>query len=101
MQMSSAQVAISGSQSENSMPLSPWRSNARGLAHTFAVGLINASFKSLVSDSGSGRPSHFFISGFGSNKSSWLGPPSIKSKIMFFALAGKLGGFGANGLVEG
>jgi hypothetical protein len=47
--------------------------------------------------SGSGCPARLRSSGFGSNVSRWLGPPSMNRKMTDFALAGKCVGFGANG----
>ena len=79
------------------MPLWPYGLNSRGLASTAAVGLMNASLRSLVIDGGSGLPCHFCSSGLGSNRSIWLGPPSMNRKITFFALAGKCGFRGASG----
>ena len=67
---------------------------------TAAVGLMKASCKSLVSDAGRGLPSHFSSSGFGSNKSSWLGPPSMNMKMTFLAFGANIGGLGASGFVS-
>ena len=69
----------------------------RGLASTAAFGLINASFRSLVIAGGSGLPCHFCSSGLGSNRSIWLGPPSMNRKMTFFALGAKCGFLGASG----
>ena len=63
--------------SENSIPHCPWRVNTRGLAQILAVGLMKANLKSFVIDGGSAWPSHFFISGLGSNRSIWLGAPDM------------------------
>src|ERR1700704_6481191 len=82
------------------MPDLPWGVNLRGLARTAAVGLMKASWRSLVSDAGSGLPFHFSSSGLGSNRSSWLGPPSMNMKMTFFAFGANMGGFGARGLVS-
>ena len=73
------------------MPLWPYGWNVRGLASTAAFGLVNASRRSLVMDGGSGLPLHFCSSGLGSNRSIWLGPPSMNMKMTFFALGGKCG----------
>ncbi|MFN7932228.1 MAG: hypothetical protein U0R19_02815 [Bryobacteraceae bacterium] len=35
-------------------------------------------------------PAYFDNPGFGSKRSSWLGPPSMNMKMTFFAFAGKL-----------
>src|SRR5262249_26997216 len=71
MHRSSAHVAVCGSQSENAVPHWPWQVKVRGLAQTWAVGLMKASLSPSprASDSGSGFPSHFLISGFGTNSS--------------------------------
>ncbi len=82
------------------MPLSPYVVNVRGLASTAAFGLVNASRRFLVISAGSGLPLHFCSSGLGSNRSIWLGPPSMNMKITFLALAGKCGFFGASGLTS-
>ena len=80
------------------MPLWPYFVNVRGLASTAAFGLVNASRRFFVMDSGKGLPLHFCNSGLGSNKSIWLGPPSMKRKMTFFAFGAKCGLFGASGL---
>ncbi len=41
---------------------------------------MKASLSWLVIDSGSGLPCHFSSSGLGSNRSSWLGAPSMKQE---------------------
>ena len=51
-------------------------------------------------DAGRGLPSHFSSSGFGSNKSSWLGPPSMNMKMTFLAFGANIGGLGASGFVS-
>ena len=51
--------------------------NAERLAMTLAVGLMKASFRSLVIDGGRDWPSYFSSAGLGSNSSYWLGPPSM------------------------
>ena len=72
-------------------PALPELLELRGLASTAAVGLMNASFKSLVIAGGRGLPCHFFSAGFGSNRSIWLGPPSMKRKMTFLAFGAKCG----------
>ena len=71
------------------MPLWPCRRNLNLLAMTLAEGLMNASFRSLVMDSGRAVPWCFSNSGFGSKSSYWLGPPSMNMKMTCFALPGK------------
>ena len=75
MHKSSAHDARCGSQSENAIPDFPYCRNGRWLAHTFAVGLMKAKRSPFRIDSGSGSPFSFSSAGFGSNRSSWLGPP--------------------------
>src|SRR5581483_6530591 len=99
-QMSSAQDAMLGMKSENSIPDWPAGLKTRGLASTAAVGLVNASFMFFVMSAGSGLPFHFASSGFGSYRSSWLGPPSTNMKMTFLALAGSGGFFGASGFTS-
>ena len=79
-----------GMKSENSMPLWPCGVKTRGLASTAAFGLVKARRRSLVSSAGSGLPCHFWSSGLGSNRSSWLGPPSMNMKMTFLALGGEV-----------
>src|ERR1041385_4422724 len=97
-QASSAQEPILGIQSENSVPLWPCGAKVRGLARTAASGLVKARRRSLVIEAGRGLPCHCWSAGLGSKRSIWLGPPSMKRKITFLALAGKCGGGGGGGL---
>src|SRR6266508_3000375 len=48
-------------------------------------------------DSGIGWPANRIKSGFGSNKSTWLGPPDMKRKMTARARGVKWGGRGASG----
>ena len=50
--------------------------------------------------SGRGLPASLLSSGFGSKRSRWLGPPSMKRNITFFALPQLWGIFGRVGLFE-
>jgi hypothetical protein len=50
-----------------------------------------------VIDSGNFSPCSSLSFGFGSNKSMWLGAPSGKKKMQFFAFGAKCGAFGING----
>src|SRR5437016_4046127 len=97
--MSSAQVARPGRTSASSMPHWPDGRKTRGLPSTEAVGLMNASLRSLVSDGGSDLPFHFCKAGLGSNRSIWLGAPSMNRKMTFLALAGNCGARGSSGSV--
>src|SRR5258708_7639577 len=99
-QISSAQEAVLAMKSEYSAPHWPYGLNSRGLARTAAVGLMKASLSWLVIDGGSGLPCHFFNSGLGSNRSTWLGAPSMNMKMTFLALAGSGGALGASGSVR-
>src|SRR5437660_12626727 len=91
-----AQAATLESKSETSVPHWPYAVNVRGLGKTWAVGLMKASCSSFVTDAGNGMPAHFFSAGLGSNRSSWLGAPSMNRKITLFALAEKWGRLGAS-----
>src|SRR6266567_3904918 len=48
-----------------------------------------------------GCPARRIKSGFGSNKSTWLGPPDMKRKITRRARGAKCGAFGASGFGKG
>src|SRR5207247_9164128 len=52
----------------------------------------------LPKDSGIGWPASLSRAGFGSNRSRWLGPPSMNSQMTDFARVGKCGGRGDRGL---
>ena len=84
-----------GMKSEYSMPHWPYGLNSRGLASTAAFGLMKASLSWL----GHGRRQrlalHFFSSGLGSKRSTWLGAPSMNMKITFLALAANVRRFGS------
>src|ERR1700694_3387573 len=95
--MSSAQVAVCGRKSENKVPDCPDAVNFLELAQTAASGFTKANFRSFVNERGSGFPFHFSSSGFGSNRSSWLGPPAMNRQMTFFAVALRGGCLGARG----
>src|SRR3954470_13912043 len=95
--ISSAQPAMFGITSENSMPQFPYGLKLRGLGQIFAVGLMNARLRFLLIDSGRAWPSHLLNDGFGSNRSRWLGPPAMNRKMTFFALGAKCGALGLRG----
>ena len=82
------------------MPLCPYGLKVRGLASTAAFGFVKASRRSFVISAGNGLPLHFCRPGFGSKRSSWLGPPSMNMKMTFFAFGGKCGLRGASGLTS-
>ena len=80
---SSACRAMCGSVSENSRPDSPCRANRYGLRSKLPV-----SFSSSATSLGGGWPSYFVSIGLGSNRSTWLGPPCMKSWMTALARAG-------------
>ena len=51
----------------------------------------------LPKDAGMGCPASLSSIGLGSNRSRWLGPPSMNRKMTDFALAGKCGFLGLSG----
>ena len=57
------------------------------VASTAAVGLMKASRRSLVIDGGSDWPEYFCNAGLGSNRSIWLGPPVLNTKMQRLAFA--------------
>src|SRR5260370_5144506 len=96
MQMSSAQVAILGIRSENSIPHAPCLEKTRGVAMILAI-FLKLSVSEPCIDSGTDWPFHFFKAGLFSNRSSWLGPPDMNSQMTLLALGAKCGGLGARG----
>src|SRR6516162_5511813 len=97
-QMSSALAARRGIRSDNSSPDLPCLANLRVLANSGVSPLVNW-LTGLPKLSGSGLPCHFDNSGLGSNRSTWLGPPTMNMKMMDFALASWWGFFAASGLL--
>src|SRR5438034_8001659 len=97
--MSSTHVARCGIRSETSMPERPCFLNLRVLARSGVSPLVNW-LTGLPKLSGSGWPWRFCNSGFGSNRSIGLGPPTINMKITALALAGKCAGLAARGLAD-
>src|SRR5215831_14073433 len=96
-QMSSTRVARCGSRSETSRPDWPCLENLRVLARSGVSPLVNW-LTGLPKLSGSGLPCHLARSGFGSNRSTWLGPPTMNVKITDLALASWCGFLAASGL---
>src|SRR5437870_13381406 len=94
---SSACSATWGYQSETQMPLWPYCFQVRceGIRVFEAVPMA---VTTRPKEAGIGWPASLSRVGFGSNKSTWLGPPSIKSQMIDFALGVWCGGFGASGL---
>src|ERR1041384_6524011 len=83
-----------GSQSETQMPLCPYCFQERLQGRE---GGPNSPIErtSLAKLSGIGFPAHSLSFGLGSNRSKWLGPPSMKRKITLFARGGKCGALGS------
>ncbi len=84
---SSTQVAMWGSQSETQSPLWPCCFHFRFEASTgewnSPIGVITG-----LKLGGSGLPASWLSAGLGSNRSMWLGPPSMNRKITLLAVAG-------------
>ena len=75
------------------MPHWPCGENGRGLPISTALSFwMKAKRTSLVSDSGIFWPFSSLSLGFGSNRSIWLGPPSMKKKMQALARGAKCGG---------
>src|SRR3954447_11161286 len=83
--MSSTCLAISVYQSDTHIPLCPYCFHVRvdGISEFDAVPIA---VTTLPYDGGSGCPASRPISGLGSNRSIWLGPPSMNSQITDFAV---------------
>ena len=75
-------VAVCGNRSDISIPDEPRGANFQGQPSTFE--LASAALSYLISP-GNFWPSNLFSSGFGSNKSMWLGPPCMNSEIIAVA----------------
>ena len=95
--ISSTCSAVCGYQSDTHMPLCPYCLKVRfeGIRPFFDVPGIAVNFGRI--DSGIGWPAMACSLGFGSNRSTWLGPPSMKSQMMDLAVAGWSGFLGAMG----
>src|SRR5438874_2446172 len=95
---SSACVATLGKRSEISIPDCPYFLNVRRDARIGTS--LNFENWSCTSPklSGTGLPSSFSSIGLGSKVSRWLGPPCMKRKMTFLAVAGKCGVLVAIGL---
>src|SRR5205823_795018 len=88
--------ATCGYQSETHMPHRPCCANLRRLARRL-LPPTPIGVKTLPKLAGSGWPFRLVSSGFGSNRSRWLGPPSMNRKIQLLALAAKWDGLGVSG----
>src|SRR6185369_12257440 len=94
--MSSTCCAMFGYQSETQIPLWPCCFQVRldGISVLPPVPMAVIGFPN---EAGSGWPARRSSSGLGSNKSMWLGPPSMNTQITDLALGAKCGAFGARG----
>src|SRR5262245_44202131 len=97
---SSTHSAKCGMRSLTHSPLLPCFLNGRVLGSRPESPLVNW-LGNLPRLCGSGFPRHFASSGFGSNRSSGDGPPTMNMKMTLFALASKCGFLGARGFVDG
>src|SRR5579884_2480486 len=86
--MSSTCCATFGYQSDTQIPLWPYCLNVRfeGISPFFEVPGIAVNFGRI--DSGIGCPCSSLSFGLGSNRSTWLGPPSMNSQIIDLAVGG-------------
>ena len=98
--MSSTHVAISGYQSLTQMPDWPCCANFRCEANSGVKAVLPIAVTGRTKLAGSGLPASFVSAGFGSNKSIWLGPPSMKHQMTLLACAGNCGGFGSDRVRE-
>src|ERR1043166_831423 len=96
--MSSTHSAVCGSQSETQMPLWPCCFHARFEPSSGEL-CSPIEVSTLPKLSGKRWPASSLSFGFGSKRSMWLGPPSMKRKITLLAFAGKCPDFAARGLV--
>ena len=77
------------------MPLLPCRFHVRGEPIS-VLPPVPIAVIGLPKLAGIGWPDSLFNSGLGSNRSIWLGPPSIKSQMTDFAFTGKCVFFGVS-----
>src|SRR5438874_13657537 len=82
--MSSTQLAISGYQSLTHVPHWPCCLNLLFVVSSGVYAVLPIAVTGRLNDDGSGWPASFVNSGFGSNRSRWLGPPSRNSQITLF-----------------
>src|SRR5579863_5741457 len=88
--ISSTCCAISGYQSETQMPDCPYCLNVR-LVPISELLLVPMAVMTLPKDAGMGWPLSSLSFGLGSKRSTWLGPPSMKSQMTDLALGGWCG----------
>src|SRR4051812_25217916 len=93
-QRSSANFAVCGKRLLISSPLCPCCVNGNGDCMRWPMG---RPFEPTLASPAYGSPWCLVSSGFGSNVSTWLGPPFMKRKTQCFAFAGKCGGFASSG----
>src|SRR5450631_2300484 len=84
-------------QSEAHMPLSPYCFQVRLEAIKALSPVPREVCLGLPIESGTGWPLSLVNSGLGSNRSTWLGPPSMNSQITDFAVGGWCGFLSARG----
>src|SRR5205085_8133238 len=94
---SSACSATFAYQSETHIPLCPYCFHLRRDAINVLCAVPRDVCEGLPIESGMGLPSSLVSSGFGSNRSTWLGPPSMNRKMTDFAVGVWWGFFGASG----
>ncbi len=82
------------------MPHWPWGANLRLVPSSVAVSFFRKANRTfLVIESGSFWPCSSLSLGLGSNRSTWLGAPSMKMKMQALARAGKCGALGCSGSI--
>src|SRR5437762_9254048 len=96
MDISSTCWATLGYQSDTHMPLCPYCLKVRFEASKVLL-LVPMAVMGLPNEAGIGWPFVSVSFGFGSEMSTWLGPPSMKSQITGLALGSWWGFFGASG----
>src|SRR5258706_2483097 len=89
-------LAISGYQSETQLPLCPCCLKVRSDG-MMALLPVPIAVVTLPNDAGIGLPASASSAGFGSNVSTWLGPPSMNSQMTDFAVGAKCGGLARKG----
>src|SRR5437667_9002126 len=94
--ISSTCCAMSGYQSETHMPLWPYCLNVR-LEPSSVLLDVPMAVIGFPNDAGIGCPLISVSLGLGSNRSTWLGPPSMNSQITDLALGSWCGFLGASG----
>src|SRR6266540_1867963 len=91
---SSANFAVCGNRLLISSPLRPCFANSKGDCIRWPTARL---FEPTLQSPEYAVPLNFVRAGFGSNVSTWLGPPFMKRKTQCLAFAGKWGCLGARG----